>query len=61
MFFKIKEKSAEVIVAAGNEPLERTEDSQSSEGPNIKLLSMLLRVHNSLQQNRAGRKQVIRR
>jgi hypothetical protein len=33
--------------------LERTEDSQSGEGPNIKLLSMLLRVYNSLQQTRA--------
>ena len=39
-----------------NEPLERTEDSQSGEGPNIKLLSMLLRVYNSLQQTRAGKK-----
>ena len=52
MFIKTKEKSAEVIVVVGNEPLERTEVSQNSEGLNIKLLSMLHRVNNSLQQKR---------
>ena len=40
-FFKTKKKSAEVIVVAGNEPLERTEVSQSSEGLNIELFQML--------------------
>ena len=54
--FKPKEKSAEVIVVTSNEPLERTEVSHGGEGPNIKLLSMLHRVNNSLQQKKAGSK-----
>jgi hypothetical protein len=37
-FFKTKKKSAEVIVVVGNEPLERTEVSQNSEGLNVKWL-----------------------
>ncbi len=37
----LRRKSAEVIVVVGNEPLERTEVSQNSEGPNVKLLQML--------------------
>ena len=37
----LKEKSAEVIVVASNEPLKRTEVSQSSEGLNVK--SFLIR------------------
>lgn len=41
MFIQAKEKSAEVIVVARNEPLERTEVSHSSEGPNVKLFQML--------------------
>ena len=36
--FEMQKKSAEVIVVAGNEPLERTEVSQNSEGPNVKWL-----------------------
>jgi len=36
----MKEKSAEVIVANSNEPLERTEVSQIGEGPNVKLFSI---------------------
>ena len=35
LFFKTKKKSAEVIVVVGNEPLERTEVSQNSEGLNV--------------------------
>ena len=38
MFFKTKKKAAEVIVVVGNEPLERTEVSQNSEGLNVKWL-----------------------
>jgi len=34
LFFKAGKKSAEVIVALSNEPLERTEVSQGGEGPN---------------------------
>ena len=41
----MQKKSAEVIVVAGNEPLERTEASQSSEGLNIKLFQMLHGVY----------------
>jgi hypothetical protein len=37
-FIQAKEKSAEIIVVASNEPLERTEVSQSSEGLNVKSL-----------------------
>jgi len=36
-----REKSAEVIVAERNEPMNKSEDSQNSEGPNIKLFQML--------------------
>jgi hypothetical protein len=43
-FIQAKEKSAEIIVAVGNEPLERTEASQSSEGSNIKLFQILYGV-----------------
>ena len=37
----IKEKSAEVIVIGSHEPMERSEDSQTNEGPNVKLIEML--------------------
>ena len=47
-FFKTKKKSAEVIVVVGNEPLERTEVSQNSEGLNIKLFQMLHGVYTAL-------------
>jgi hypothetical protein len=36
-----REKSAEVIVAESNEPMNKSEDSQIIEGPNIKLFQML--------------------
>ena len=36
-----REKSAEVIVVESNEPMNKSEDSQLSEGPNIKLFQML--------------------
>ncbi|MDP2385137.1 MAG: hypothetical protein Q8M29_02080 [Bacteroidota bacterium] len=36
-----RKKSAEVIVAESNEPMNKSEDSQISEGPNIKLFQML--------------------
>ena len=36
-----REKSAEVIVAESNEPMNKSEVSQFSEGPNIKLFQML--------------------
>jgi hypothetical protein len=35
------QKSAEVIVVGGYEPMARSEDSQTNEGPNIKLFQML--------------------
>ena len=37
----IEEKSAEVVVVGSDEPMERSEDSQTNEGPNIKLFQML--------------------
>ena len=37
----IKEKSAEVIVVSGNEPMEGLEVSQTDEGPKVKLIEML--------------------
>jgi len=40
----LRRKSAEVIVVVSNEPLERMEVSQNSEGLNIKLFQMLHRV-----------------
>jgi len=48
LFFQMKEKSAEVIVVVGNEPLERTEVSQNSEGLNIKLFQMLRGVFTAM-------------
>jgi hypothetical protein len=32
----IQQKSAEVIVGGSNEPSERMEDSQTTEGPNVR-------------------------
>jgi hypothetical protein len=40
-FLSYKEKSAEIIVAASHEPLERTEVSRGGEGSNVKLFQML--------------------
>ncbi len=37
----LRRKSAEVIVVVGNEPMNKAEVSQNSEGPNIKLFQML--------------------
>jgi len=48
LFIKTKKKSAEVIVVVGNEPLEKTEVSQSSEGLNIKLFQMLHGVYTAM-------------
>ena len=56
-FFKTKKKSAEVIVAVGNEPLERTEVSQNSEGLNIKLFQMLHGVKPTAMHEAEQRKQ----
>jgi len=51
----LRRKSAEVIVVVGNEPLERTEVSQNSEGLNIKLFQMLHRVLYSYALNGTGK------
>src|SRR5512138_2057996 len=54
LVFLNKEEVSRGHSSCGYEPLERTEVSPNSEGPNIRLLSMLHRVNNSLQQKKAG-------